>query len=61
VLTDAGWAKELGQAGFAYVENYFSWPRIVDQVMALYSPEAEGTCPEPVLSGVEGPVEGACP
>lgn len=48
VLTDDGWARELGQAGFAYVKEYFSWPRIVDQVMALYSPEAEATCPERV-------------
>ncbi|TEU14582.1 MAG: glycosyltransferase family 4 protein [Anaerolineales bacterium] len=41
VLTDEKRARELGQAGFAYVKEYFSWPRIVDQVMALYSPEAE--------------------
>ena len=53
VLTDDSWAGELGQAGFHYVEEYFSWSRIVDQVMALYSPEVEGACPEPV--------EGACP
>ena len=53
VLTDDSWARELGQAGFAYAKEYFSWPRIVDQVMTLYSPEAEATCPEPV--------EGACP
>jgi phosphatidylinositol alpha-1,6-mannosyltransferase len=45
VLTDENRARELGQAGFAYVKEYFSWPRIVDQVMALYSPKAEGTCP----------------
>lgn len=48
VLTDDRWAQELGQAGFAYVQEYFSWPRIVGQVMALYSPEAEATCPEQV-------------
>ena len=48
VLTDDSWARELGQAGFAYAKEYFSWPRIVDQVMTLYSPEAEATCPEPV-------------
>jgi len=53
VLTDDSWARELGQAGFAYVKEYFSWPRIVDQVMALYSPEAGATCPERV--------ERACP
>ncbi len=48
VLTDENRARELGQAGFAYVKEYFSWPRIVDQVMALYSPETKGACPEPV-------------
>ena len=53
VLSDEAWARELGQAGFAYAKEHFSWPRIVDQVMTLYSPEAEETCPEPV--------EGACP
>ncbi len=53
VLTDDDWARELGQAGFAYVKQYFSWPRIVDQVVALYSPGAEPTRPERV--------EGACP
>jgi glycosyltransferase involved in cell wall biosynthesis len=41
VLTDENQARELGQAGFAYVQEYFSWPLIVDQVMALYSPETE--------------------
>jgi phosphatidylinositol alpha-1,6-mannosyltransferase len=50
VLADDGWARELGQAGFAYVKEHFSWPRIVDQVMALYSPEIEGAC----LERVEG-------
>lgn len=39
VLSDPTRARELGQAGFDYVKEYFSWPRIVDQVMALYSPE----------------------
>jgi glycosyltransferase involved in cell wall biosynthesis len=48
VLADDNWARELGQAGFAYVKECFSWSRIVDQVMALYSPEAEGICPERV-------------
>ena len=55
VLADENWARELGQAGLAYVKEYFSWPRIVDQVMALYSPApagfgnpagAEAACPE---------------
>jgi phosphatidylinositol alpha-1,6-mannosyltransferase len=36
VLTDDSWARELGQAGFSYAKEHFSWPRIVDQVMALY-------------------------
>jgi glycosyltransferase involved in cell wall biosynthesis len=45
VLTDENRARELGQAGFAYVKEHFSWSRIVDQVMALYSPEAETVTP----------------
>lgn len=57
VLADETWARELGQAGLAYAKEYFSWPRIVDQVMALYSSAPAGlpnpagpktTCPEPV-------------
>lgn len=48
VLNNTAWARELGQAGFACVKEYFSWPRIVDQVMALYSPEAKAACPERV-------------
>lgn len=39
VLTDQALARRLGEAGFAYVSQHFSWPRIVDAVMALYSPE----------------------
>jgi glycosyltransferase involved in cell wall biosynthesis len=44
VLSDKTWARKLGQAGFVYVKEYFSWSRIVDQVMALYSHE-EGASP----------------
>lgn len=44
VLGDQTWARELGQAGFAYAREHFSWSRIVDQVMALYS-RIEGACP----------------
>ena len=61
VLTDENRAKELGQAGFAYVKEYFSWPRIVDQVMALYSPENKGACPEPAEGACPEPTEGASP
>ena len=46
MLTDENRARELGRAGLDYVKEYFSWPRIVDQVMALYSPKAKGACPE---------------
>jgi glycosyltransferase involved in cell wall biosynthesis len=46
MLTDENRARELGRAGLDYVKEYFSWPRIVDQVMALYSPQAKGACPE---------------
>ncbi len=38
VLTDQALARRLGEAGFEYVSQRFSWPRIVDEVMALYSP-----------------------
>jgi phosphatidylinositol alpha-1,6-mannosyltransferase len=61
VLSDQTRARELGQAGSAYVKEYFSWSRIVDQVMALYSPEAKGACPEPVEGACPEPVEGASP
>jgi glycosyltransferase involved in cell wall biosynthesis len=70
VLADHSWARELGQAGFTYVKEYFSWPRIVDQVMALYSPAPVGlpnpaapkaTRPELCGEPVEPPAEGACP
>ena len=61
VLTDENRAKELGQAGFAYIKEYFAWPRIVDQVVALYSPEAEEACPEPVEGACPEPVQGASP
>jgi glycosyltransferase involved in cell wall biosynthesis len=61
VLSDKTWAKELGQAGFAHIKEYFAWPRIVDQVMALYSPETKGACPEPVEGACPEPAEGACP
>jgi len=46
MLTDENKARELARAGLDYVKEYFSWPRIVDQVMALYSPKAKGACPE---------------
>jgi glycosyltransferase involved in cell wall biosynthesis len=45
VLSDKTWARKLGQAGFAYAKDYFSWPRIVDQIVALYSPEIEAASP----------------
>ena len=61
VLTDDPWARKLGKAGLAYVKEYFSWPRIVDQVMALYSPEAKATCPACPERSRGEPVEGACP
>jgi len=56
VLSDETWARKLGQAGFAYVKEHFSWPCIVDQVMALYSPRVERWG-----EAVAPPVEGARP
>ncbi|MFB0545360.1 MAG: glycosyltransferase [Anaerolineae bacterium] len=41
VLSDPAWARRLGEAGYAYVSERFAWPRIVDDIMALYSPESE--------------------
>ncbi len=61
MLTDDRWARKLGQAGLAYVKEYFSWPRIVDQVMTLYSPEGEAACPEQIEGACPEPAEGACP
>jgi glycosyltransferase involved in cell wall biosynthesis len=70
VLSDKTRARELGQAGFAYAEEYFSWPRIVDQLMTLYSPAPAGlpntadpkvTCPELCGEPVEPPAEGVPP
>ena len=70
VLSDKTWARELGQAGFAYAKEYFSWPRIVDEVMALYSlapaglpnpAGPKGACPERVEGACPERVEGASP
>ncbi len=43
VLTDRAFAERLGTAGRDYAATNFSWPSIVDRVMALYGARTGNT------------------
>lgn len=41
MLSDPAWARELAERGYACVKERFAWPRLVNEILALYSPEIQ--------------------